>query len=154
MTTETQAPAAPPVLTSDGRAWLQGRRDRAAARLAQVEEELTLDRSEGLFEERRQLQAQMHDWDALLARAVAPGELRDDPTLVEVGDEVVVELPDRTRETLLIVHPAEAAMDAHRTSSASPLAQAVLGHRPGDRVTVQTPAGVYGCTIVARERSS
>lgn len=144
--------AAPPILTSAGRAWLETRLDRAAERLDRVEDELAVARDEALLEERRQLTSQIAELEQLLDEAVAPGELSDDPTIVEVGDEVEVEMPDGSLEAFLIVHPQEAGMDEHRTSSESPIAQAVLGQRPGDRVTVRTPGGVYGCVIVRRER--
>ena len=142
----------PPVLTSEGREWVQGRLRRASDRLVRVESELANERSEELLRERWQLTAQVEQLGQTLRDAVAPGDLRDDPTIVELGDEVEVELPDGSREAFLIVHPLEAGMDEHRTSSEAPLARAVLGHRVGDRVTVETPAGVYGCTIMRRDR--
>ncbi|MFO8076826.1 MAG: GreA/GreB family elongation factor [Actinomycetota bacterium] len=151
MVTSARAPT-PPVLTADGRAFLQARLDRATERLLRVERDLGAERSEELLREGWMLSAQVDELSRLLAEAVAPREVRDDPTIVEVGDEVVVELPDGSREVLLIVHPLEASMDEHRTSSEAPLARAVLGHRPGERVTVETPAGVHACTILERTR--
>ncbi len=142
----------PPVLTSEGREWVQRRLRRASDRLARVESELANERTEELLRERWQLTTQIEQLGKTLRDAVAPGDLRDDPTIVELGDEVEVELPDGSREAFLIVHPLEAGMDEHRTSSEAPLAGAVLGHRVGDRVTVETPAGVYGCTIMRRDR--
>ncbi len=142
----------PLVLTAEGRAWLQARLERATARLERVGDELATERTDELLLERAQLTEQVEELSQLLRDAVAPGEVVDDPTLVELGDEVVVEFPDGSRETFLLVHPAEAGLDEHRTSADSPLAQAVLGSRPGDRVTVTSPAGAYGCTVVSRER--
>lgn len=154
MNTTTRAPSVPPVLTSDGRAWLRARLDRLHERLGRVEQDLGNERTEELIEERQQLTAQADELAELLRAAVAPGDLSDDPTIVELGDEVEVEFPNGEREAFLIVHPSEAPMDEHRISSHAPLAAAVLGHRPGDRVTVTSPGGVYGCWIVRRERSA
>ncbi len=142
----------PPILTRDGRAWLQARYDRIATRLEQIEDELRNERDHQLVAEQHQLAEQAEALGRVLKHAVAPGDLSDDPTIVEVGDEVEVEFPDGSRERFLIVHPVEAGLDENRVSMEAPLAAAVLGQRAGDRVTVTSPAGVYSCTIVGRSR--
>lgn len=152
MAAETSTTSAPPVLTADGRAWLQARHDRITARLAQIEDELGNERTGQLVNEHQQLAEQVEALGRVLRSAVAPGDVSDDPTIVEVGDEVEVEFPDGSTETFLIVHPVEAGMDEHRTSMDAPLAAAVLGRRPGERVTVTSPAGVYSCTLLRRAR--
>jgi transcription elongation factor GreA len=152
MTAQSTTTRRPVVLTAAGRDWLQARLDRAAERLDRVEEELATERTDELIAERTQLTEQTDELTLLLREAVAPADVIDDPTIVEIGDEVEVEFPDGSREAFLIVHPVEAGMDEQRTSAEAPLAQAVLGHRPGDRVTVTSPAGVYSCTVVGRER--
>ena len=143
---------APVVLTAAGRAWLEDRLARGSVRLERIDADLASERSEELVTERAQLREQLDELEVLLRDAVAPADIIDDPTIVEIGDEVEVEFPDGDRESFLIVHPVEAGMDEHRTSSDAPLARAVLGSRPGDRVTVTSPAGVYHCTIVRRDR--
>jgi transcription elongation factor GreA len=149
-----RAATAPPVLTAPGRAWVEGRLERAQERLDHIADELFNERTEQLIVERRQLREQVEELTQLLKVAIAPGAVVDDPTIVELGDEVTVEFPDGERETFLIVHPVEAGMDEHRTASDAPLAQAVLGHRPGDRLTVSSPAGDYAITIISRDRIS
>lgn len=143
---------APLVLTADGRGWLQARLDRITSRLAQVADELGNERTEQLIAEYHQLVEQVEALTSALRDAVSPAAVRDDPTIVEVGDEVEVEFSDGRRESFLIVHPVEAGMDEHRTSMDAPLATAVLGRRPGNRVTVTSPAGDHHGTIVRRER--
>lgn len=143
---------APVVLTAAGRAWLEDRLARGLARLERIDADLASERAEELVTERAQLREQLDDLEVLLRDAVAPADIIDDPSIVEIGDEVEVEFPDGDRESFLIVHPVEAGMDEHRTSSEAPLARAVLGSRPGDRVTVTSPAGVYECTVVRRDR--
>jgi transcription elongation factor GreA len=152
MSTDTATARRPVVLTAAGRSWLQARLERASERLERVERELATERTDALIEERNQLGEQIDELSGLLREAVSPGDIVDDPTIVEIGDEVEVEFPDGSREAFLIVHPVEAGMDEQRTSAEAPLAQAVLGHRAGDRVTVTSPAGVYSCTIVGRDR--
>lgn len=141
-----------PVLTTPGRAWLEGRLERSQERLDHIADELVNERTEQLIVERRQLREHIEELSQLLRVAIAPSEVVDDPTIVEIGDEVTVEFADSTRETFLIVHPLEAGMDEHRTASDAPLAQAVLGHHAGDRITVSSPVGDYELTIVARDR--
>ncbi|MTV24551.1 hypothetical protein FTX61_03840 [Nitriliruptoraceae bacterium ZYF776] len=149
---DATATAAPIVLTAAGRTWLGERLARAEERLTRIDEELRSDRDEGLVREQLQLRAQVDELADVLTRAVAPGEVSDDPSVIEVGDEVEVRFPDDSLETFLVVHPIEAGLDEQRTSVDSPLARAVLGHRRGDRVTVTSPAGVYHATIVGRRR--
>ncbi|MCC5946932.1 MAG: GreA/GreB family elongation factor [Nitriliruptoraceae bacterium] len=141
-----------PILTGVGRTWLQARHDRIAARLVDIEDELHSERTDQLVAEHQRLVEQIEALTQVLRNAVAPADVRDDPTIVEVGDEVEVRFPDGDTERFLIVHPVEAGMDEHRTSMDAPLAAAVLGRRPGDRVTVTSPAGVYHCTIERRTR--
>ena len=152
MAADSTVVRAPVVLTAAGREWLQERHARGAARLERIESDLANERTEELVTEHASLREQLDDLEVLLRDAVAPADIIDDPSIVEIGDEVEVEFPDGDRESFLIVHPVEAGMDEHRTSSEAPLARAVLGSRPGDRVTVTSPAGVYECTVVRRDR--
>jgi transcription elongation factor GreA len=146
------AAATPMVLTAPGRAWVTSRLERATTRLARVADELANERSAELVTEHQQLTEQVDELTRILREAVAPEDVRDDPTIVELGDEVEVAFPDGSTESFLLVHPVEAGMDEHRTSADAPLASAVLGRRPGDEVTVTSPGGVYTCTIVRRDR--
>ncbi len=152
MSADATATRNPPVLTAEGRAWLQARHDRITDRLAQIDDELGNERTQQLVAEHQQLVEQVEALRHVLRDAVSPSEVRDDPSIVEVGDEVEVRFPDDSTETFLIVHPVEAGLDERRTSMDAPLAAAVLGARPGDRVTVSSPAGVYHCTIIRRDR--
>ncbi|MEX1165180.1 MAG: GreA/GreB family elongation factor, partial [Nitriliruptor sp.] len=118
----------------------------------QIDDELGNERDQQLVTEHQQLAEQVEALRHVLRDAVSPSDVRDDPSIVEVGDEVEVRFPDDSTESFLIVHPVEAGLDEHRTSMDAPLAAAVLGARPGDRVTVSSPAGTYHCTIVRRDR--
>ncbi|MFA9432549.1 GreA/GreB family elongation factor [Egicoccus sp. AB-alg2] len=141
-----------PILTAAGRRWVEGRLERAEQRLARLNADLASERSDALLEDCRHAEAQVEELRQLLRVAVSPGDVAEDPSVIELGDEVEVEFDDGSRESFLVVHPVEAPMDDHRTSFDSPLAQAVLGHRPGDEVTVVSPAGSYRCVIVGRSR--
>lgn len=152
MTSDAAGHPAPVVLTTEGRAWIASRLERSTERRDQIDDELGNERTEELITERTQLDAHIQELTALLRDAVAPADIIDDPTVIELGDEVEVEFADGERETFLIVHPVEAGMDDHRTSADSPVANAVLGSRPGDVVTFTTPSGEHRCTIIGRNR--
>lgn len=152
MTSDAPAQRDPVVLTTEGRAWIEARLERSTERRDRIDDELSNERTEELITERAQLDTQIQDLTALLRDAVAPADIIDDPSVIEIGDEVEVEFPDGELETFLIVHPVEAGMDDHRTSSDSPVASAVLGQRPGDTVTFTTPSGEHRCKIVGRDR--
>ena len=89
----------------------------------------------------------------ILGQAITTHELPpEDPGIVELGDEVVVEFAAGDTERYLVVDPIEAPLDDLRISVESPLAQALLGRRVGEQVEVQAPAGRYRCRILATRR--
>jgi transcription elongation factor GreA len=73
------------------------------------------------------------------AKVAEPSEAAD---VVAFGSTVVVvdEASGREQEFTL-VGPTEADLKAHRLSSESPVARALIGARAGDTVTVETPGG-------------
>lgn len=66
---------------------------------------------------------------------------------VGIGSTVVVEVKGKEK-TYQIVGFSEADPAGGRISNESPLGNAFLGHKKGDTVTVQTPAGDVEYTIV------
>lgn len=135
----------PVVLTTAGRAGLQER--LASARRAAAGTD------EGSAERQRFL-AEITVMEDALRQSVAVEEVQEDPTIVELGDEVVVQDAVGAEETVRIVHPLEARQGADHISVDSPLARALLGRRPGERVLVDAPAGPYELTILDRRRLS
>jgi transcription elongation factor GreA len=90
---------------------------------------------------------------SILGQATTTEELPpEDPRIVELGDEVVVEFAAGDTERFLVVDPVEAPLGQLRISVRSPLARALVGRRVGDRVDVHAPAGLYRCRIVATGR--
>ena len=76
----------------------------------------------------------------------------EDPDIVELGDEVMVEFAAGDTERFLVVDPIEAPLGDLRISVESPLAQALIGRRVGDQVEVDAPAGRYRCRILTTGR--
>ena len=66
---------------------------------------------------------------------------------VGIGSKVVIKGPDGD-ETFTIVGSAEAAPREGRISNESPVAAALLGHKKGDKVTVEAPVGSVTFTVV------
>ncbi len=90
---------------------------------------------------------------SVLGEAMTTDELPpEDPGVVELGDEVVVEFAAGETERYLVVDPVEAPLDDLRISVESPLARALIGRRVGDQVEVDAPAGHYRCRIVKTGR--
>jgi transcription elongation factor GreA len=91
--------------------------------------------------------SELADISDVLREAVDAEDLPADPDVVELGDTVTIEMPDGGLERYVIVHPAEAPIDSHRISSESPMSEAILGRRPGERVEVAAPFGTFEVTI-------
>ena len=66
---------------------------------------------------------------------------------VGIGSKVVIKGSDG-EETFTIVGSAEAAPREGRISNESPVGVALMGHKKGDTVTVQAPAGPIEYTLV------
>ena len=94
--------------------------------------------------------AQLHSF---LGQAITTEELPpEQPGVVELGDEVVVEFADGETERFLLVDPVEAPLDQLRISVQSPLARALLGRQVGEEVEVKAPGGRYRCRLLGTRR--
>lgn len=68
-------------------------------------------------------------------------------TEVDLGARVVVTDDDGSSETFIIVGAPEADPLENRISNESPVGQALMGHRVGEQVTIEVPAGTLTYTI-------
>jgi len=79
-----------------------------------------------------------------------------EPTVIDgrvaFGTRVIVEDQDGQRTSYEIVGPDEVDLAARQISIASPVAQALLGKRAGDRVVLRRPKGNVGVTVVSVAR--
>jgi transcription elongation GreA/GreB family factor len=88
-----------------------------------------------------------------LRRAITTDQLPpENPGIVELGDEVVVEFANGYAHRFLVVNPIEAPLDDLRISVESPLAQALVGRRVDAQVEVEAPDGRFRCRILATGR--
>lgn len=112
---------------------------------------------EGLEDLQRQLAAaqasgderQVEDIQTRVDAAIVVRQEDQPRDVVRFGAGVTVETPDLKRSSYRIVGEDEADPLKGRISWLSPLAQALLEHRAGDRVVWQRPAGNVPLKIVS-----
>jgi transcription elongation factor GreA len=90
----------------------------------------------------------IQELEDMIADAQLIGE-DPDPSVVNIGDTVVIKDCDGELETYRIVGVAEADPSAGLISNESPLGEALLTHKVGDEVTVNAPAGELCFTIIS-----
>lgn len=82
--------------------------------------------------------------------AAEPLEFGPDPQgAARLGATVRLRLADGEEATYQLVSPAEAAPRRGRLSVESPIGRALIGHRPGERVLAETPAGQEPLELLA-----
>ena len=67
---------------------------------------------------------------------------------IQVGTKVTIKEGNFEAETFAIVGAAEANPREGKISNESPIGKAILGHKLGDTVKVETPGGTYNVRIV------
>ncbi|NPA05952.1 MAG: transcription elongation factor GreA [Chloroflexi bacterium] len=104
------------------------------------------------YEAAKQEQAFVEGRIQELEHLLATAKVIERPTqaeVVEVGSQVTIQDEDGgPEETYTIVGPAEADPAKGYISNESPLGRALLGHRVGDVVEVDAPAGRFRVRIV------
>ena len=83
-----------------------------------------------------------------LRTALERAVLETDPGVAAVGRRVELLEPDGSTLTAALVLPGDGDPEHHWLSSDSPVGAAVLGHRAGEVVLVEAPAGVRPVAIV------
>jgi transcription elongation factor GreA len=147
-------------LTREGRARLEAElehlqtveRKQVAERIAAAKELGDISES-GEYEDAKKAQAllegRIRELKSLLSRAETINDEQTSNGEVRVGSSVTVRFEeDGEEETWMIVGSAEANPRQGRISNESPIGAAILGKRPRQKVTVQTPSGVMKLTIV------
>jgi transcription elongation factor GreA len=68
--------------------------------------------------------------------------------VIQVGSKVTIKEGNFEAETFIIVGAAEANPREGKISNESPIGKAILGHKLGDVVKVETPGGTYNVKIM------
>ena len=105
---------------------------------------------EGAKHEQAFVEGRILTLEAMLDNAVLIDESTSSDT-VGLGSQVTVTESGAKPETYLIVGSAEADPAQGRISNESPLGQALMDHRAGDEVAVNTPDGVLHFQIISIE---
>jgi transcription elongation factor GreA len=150
----------PTYLTREGRARLESEledllttgRKQVAERIGAAKELGDISES-GEYEEAKNQQAfiegRIREIKNTLSRAEIIDEENGNTSEVHVGSSVTVRLDDENEEeTWTIVGSTEASPREGKISNESPIGAALLGKKPRQKVTVQTPSGLMKLTIL------
>ncbi len=86
------------------------------------------------------LEGRIQELEYLLKNAVII-EKNANQDVVSIGSHVTIQEGDFPPETYHLVGPTEADPSNGKISHESPIGKALLGHKSGDRVEVETPGG-------------
>ena len=147
----------PVYLTAEGLAKLKAElqhlvtveRPRVASRIhdAKLDGDITENAEyEDAKQEQSFLEGRIGTLEAQLKNAQVIAKVNGDK--VGIGSKVVIH-GDDGQETFTIVGSAEAAPREGRISNESPVGAALMGHKKGDKIVVQAPAGAVTFTVVS-----
>jgi transcription elongation factor GreA len=89
------------------------------------------------------VEGRIKELEILLATARVIDENMPSAESAQVGSTITIQEEGNDSEVYTIVGAAEANPAAGRISNESPLGKALLGHKVGDRVQVDAPAGTF-----------
>ena len=93
------------------------------------------------------LEGRISELDNVLSNAVVAPRAKRSKAAVEFGSSVTVSSKERKTILYKVVGSAEAAPLEGKISVESPVGRALLGHKVGDTVDVETPAGTVNLKI-------
>lgn len=97
------------------------------------------------------LEGRIRELEYLLKNAVIVEGKSDNPETVEIGVRVTIQEGDDPPEVYDLVGAKEADPRNGRISNESPIGRALIGHRVGDIVAAETPAGLITLKILKIE---
>lgn len=97
------------------------------------------------------LEGRIRELEYLLKNAIIVEEKLEDPDTVDIGVRVTIQEGDEAPEVYDLVGAKEADPRNGRISNESPIGRALIGHRVGDVVTAETPAGLITFKILKIE---
>lgn len=126
------------------------RRPEVAARIQRASETGgTVDNAE--YDEAKNEQAftegRIRELESLLSKAVVAPLRSKKSSVVEFGSSVTVITAQGAKRLYMLVGSAEAAPLEGKISNESPVGQALMGHKVGDEIEVETPSGVMKLKI-------
>ncbi|MAT43119.1 MAG: transcription elongation factor GreA [Anaerolineaceae bacterium] len=102
-------------------------------------------------EEQGFLEGRIQELEQILHNVVIIEEKSKPSDKVDIGSTVTVQESTFPEETYFLVGPKEADPVNGRISYASPIGKALIGHKVGDKVVVDTPNGKINLKIIKVE---
>ena len=102
-------------------------------------------------EEQGFLEGRIQELEQLLSNVIIIDDVEKNTDVISIGDYITIQEGDYEVERYHLVGPKEADPGNGRISHESPIGKALLGHRVGDIVSVDTPAGAIQLKIIKIE---
>ena len=149
-------------LTEEGRAKLQieleelkgPRRTELAKRLREAIQQGDLSENADYAkakEDQSFMEGSIQELEMLLSRAVIISKDENKGGVIGVGSTITIEEEGREATKYYLVGAQEANPREGKISNESPIGQALLGHKEGDLVEAETPAGILKFKIISVE---
>ena len=95
------------------------------------------------------VEGRIKELEILLATARVIEDHASQPDCIQVGSKVVIqEEGSKDKEEYTVVGAAEADPAKGKVSNESPLGKAIFGHKEGDKVQVEAPAGAFMVKVI------
>ncbi|MCJ7434668.1 MAG: transcription elongation factor GreA [Anaerolineales bacterium] len=95
------------------------------------------------------VEGRIQELEVLLATAhVIEENGKKKSDIISIGSKVTIKEGNFEAETFIIVGVAEASPREGKISNESPIGKAILNHKVGDIVKVETPGGTYNVKII------
>ena len=109
------------------------------------------------YDEARDQQAKVESRIAELEYLIKNGVVMSDEdaakNIISIGTTVTIKYSDGREVTYDLVGSNEVEPLKHRISDLSPIGMALIGHKEGDTLVINTPSGEKEITVVAFERT-
>lgn len=102
-------------------------------------------------EEQAFMEGRIQELNSVLRDVIIIDENSTNLDIVQIGARVTIKEGNEPEETFQVVGPQEANPRAGRISHDSPIGQALIGRKPGESVSVQTPGGSIRLKILRIE---
>jgi transcription elongation factor GreA len=94
------------------------------------------------------MEGRIQELERILDNPLIIDNLQRQDNQVDVGSTVTIQEKDFPEEIYYMVGPKEADPDRGRISHESPIGRALMGHKVGDVVHVETPGGKFDLKIL------
>ena len=98
-------------------------------------------------------EARIAELEYMIKNAIVMSEEEASKNIISIGSTVVIKQKDGIEKTYYIVSSNEVAPLEGKISDLSPIGRALIGHKDGDVVFINTPAGEKEVTVVSFERT-